>query len=680
MLPRAALIAVLFSGLAAVSAISQQSQTPPAVLFDGGTATLDGPWQFHLGDDPRWSSRDFDDAAWEKMSPDRPWGAQGHEDADGFAWYRRRIEVTPASRAPDSLAVLIPYIEDAYEVYWNGRLVGQYGKLPPHPVWRFFRNPSIFMLGPAQPGVLAVRVWKSPFMSFDSGTEGGMNAPPILGSPEAIETLSDQMKYGALRSQQLEYGLTTLYALVAILAFLGWLRDRRTGVALWMAGFAAVQPLVQLLILWYPSSIVMSGLGGIVYSVGDVSLLFLLLWLLDLRSDRRIFRLTTIVAICILALYVVDPFIALGILSANPSPWQVMDLVLMAPLDLVELFPFVLIGIAVARRQKLDIVRWSVAILAFLSHILTVGPADLEQGRRFTHITLGPVLQAPIAVVYGNAITVQQIAGTLLLLALVWAVYRYSSAARREQARLETEMRNARAVQQVLIPDERPVVPGFQIEAIYKPATEVGGDFFQILPLAEGAVLAAIGDVSGKGLPAAMTVSLLVGTLRTLAHYTQSPAEILSAMNHRMLGRTQGGFTTCLILRIEADGAATIANAGHISPYVEGRELAVEGGLPLGLAPGAEYAETIFSLSADAKLTLVTDGVVEARASDGELLGFERTAALSSQSAESIAATAQQFGQEDDITVLTLRRSEVADQIERVAAGASSIPLSQAKD
>ena len=195
------------------------------------------------------------------------------------------------------------------------------------------------------PGVLAVRVWKSPFMSFDSGTEGGMNAPPILGSPAAIETLADQMNYGALRSQQLGYGLTTLYALVAILAFLGWLRDRRTGVALWMAGFAAVQPLVQLLVFWYPSSIVMSGLGGIIYSLGDISLLFLLLWLLDLRSDRRIFRLTAIVAICNLALNVVDPLIALGILSANPRPWQTMDLVLMAPLDLVELLPFVLIGI-----------------------------------------------------------------------------------------------------------------------------------------------------------------------------------------------------------------------------------------------------------------------------------------------------------------------------------------------
>src|SRR6202012_896313 len=111
-------------------------------------------------------------------------------------------------------------------------------------------------------------------------------------------------------------------------------------------------------------------------------------------------------------------------------------------------------------------------------------------------------------------------------------------------------------------------IAGFALESVYKPAGQVGGDFFQIIPIANGGVLAAIGDVSGKGMPAAMTVSLLVGTLRTLVHYTQSPAEILSAMNQRMLARSSGGFTTCLVLRLDRDGAATVANAGHLAPYL----------------------------------------------------------------------------------------------------------------
>jgi serine phosphatase RsbU (regulator of sigma subunit) len=167
-------------------------------------------------------------------------------------------------------------------------------------------------------------------------------------------------------------------------------------------------------------------------------------------------------------------------------------------------------------------------------------------------------------------------------------------------------------------------------------------------------VLVVIGDVSGKGMPAAMTVSLLVGTLRTLAHYTESPSEILAAMNQRMLARSNGGFTTCLVLRCDAEGKLTIANAGHIAPYVAGKELPLENGLPLGIAADTTYAECFFQLAPGEQLTLLTDGVVEARDKAGALLSFERSAALSVQPAKAIACAAQAFGQDDDITVLTL--------------------------
>jgi serine phosphatase RsbU (regulator of sigma subunit) len=205
------------------------------------------------------------------------------------------------------------------------------------------------------------------------------------------------------------------------------------------------------------------------------------------------------------------------------------------------------------------------------------------------------------------------------------------------------------------VPDEIPTIPGFALASVYKPAGQVGGDFFQIIPIANGGVLVAIGDVSGKGMPAAMTVALLVGTLRTLAHYTQKPSEILAAMNQRMLARSSGGFTTCLVLTVSAAGTLTAANAGHIAPYVNGRELTLSNGLPLGLSPHEQYAESVFSLAADEQLTLMTDGVVEARATDGELLGFDRVKAMATQSADSIAQAAQDFGQDDDITVMTLR-------------------------
>jgi hypothetical protein len=222
------------------------------------------------------------------------------------------------------------------------------------------------------------------------------------------------------------------------------------------------------------------------------------------------------------------------------------------------------------------------------------------------------------------------------------------------QLRAETELEAARAVQQVLIPDAAASLPGFRIESVYRPAGQVGGDFFLILPTTRGGVLVAIGDVSGKGMPAAMTVSVLLGTLRTLAQYTTSPAEILAAANRTLASRSQDGFTTCLVVRGDPDGVLTLANAGHLPPYCNGEELAIEGGLPLGVQPQTSYPEVRFELKPGDQLTLLTDGVIEARSRGGELFGFTRAQASSRQTAEQIAEAARAFGQEDDITVLTL--------------------------
>lgn len=231
---------------------------------------------------------------------------------------------------------------------------------------------------------------------------------------------------------------------------------------------------------------------------------------------------------------------------------------------------------------------------------------------------------------------------------------------RAEKQRLAAELAASRAVQQVLIPEAIPVVEGFAIEAVYEPYGEVGGDFYQILPLPDGGVLIAIGDVSGKGMAAAMMVSLLVGTLNVLAETESAPGRLLAGLNRRVVERSNGGFTTCLILRVTLDGEVTAANAGHIAPYCNGEEMPCENELPLGLAAGAQYTETRVSLKAGDRLTLLTDGVVEARSKSGELFGFERTAAMSARPAGEIARTAELFGQEDDITVLTVVRSVLA--------------------
>jgi hypothetical protein len=315
------------------------------------------------------------------------------------------------------------------------------------------------------------------------------------------------------------------------------------------------------------------------------------------------------------------------------------------PLDLSSVFLCVLVVQGFRHGQRRDR-QIALAFVFFLSVRLTLSP----NFRAISHV--------PIDIKIGSwswGITPSAI--ILLGLATLVIFVRDLIEDRRQKQRLGAELEAARSVQLLLIPDEIPSVPGFVLQSIYKPAGQVGGDFFQILPVSGGGVLVVIGDVSGKGMPAAMTVSLLVGTVQTLVHYTQSPAEVLAAINHRMLTRSGGGFTTCLVLRADTDGTLTVANAGHLAPYLDGKELALENGLPLGLAGETDYAESTFQLDCGLQLMLLTDGVVEARDRSGALFGFERAASLSNQPAESIAHAAQAFGQDDDITVLTLART-----------------------
>lgn len=239
---------------------------------------------------------------------------------------------------------------------------------------------------------------------------------------------------------------------------------------------------------------------------------------------------------------------------------------------------------------------------------------------------------------------------------------------RREKQRLAAEVEAGRAVQQLLIPETVAAsFPGFHIQSVYRPVSEVGGDFFQVFALDDGDVLIVIGDVSGKGVAAALTVSLLLGTLQAVIDQTPSPGHILTSLNRTLSGRNRGGFTTCLILRASPDGKLVVANAGHLAPYLQGTEMQLECGLPLGISANAVYTETEHRFGPEDQLTLITDGVVEARSAMGELFGFERTATRSRDNAESLARVAQDFGQEDDITVVTLRRCEQSSDTQTLA-------------
>jgi serine phosphatase RsbU (regulator of sigma subunit) len=228
----------------------------------------------------------------------------------------------------------------------------------------------------------------------------------------------------------------------------------------------------------------------------------------------------------------------------------------------------------------------------------------------------------------------------------------------RERAALSAEMRAAQEIQRILVPQRIESAPGFEVEAVFLPAQEVGGDFYRFRVLEDGTQWMLLGDVSGKGVAAGMTGAMLLGACE--GHTGDSPAVLLEHLNRVLCNSHVGGFATCLCARIEQDGTVVLANAGHLAPYLDRREIRLENGLPLGLTPDVSYLEESLQLASGDALTFLSDGVVEAQDASGELFGFDRTQALSGKPAAEIADVAQRFGQLDDITVLRVSFAAVS--------------------
>jgi hypothetical protein len=609
-----------------------------------------------------WASPGFDDSDWDQVDVSKPWGDQGHWDYTGHAWYRRHLVIKDETGGAVNVALYVPIAACAYEVYWNGRPIGRTPRMPGQSA-ESQPAAAVFQLGAPAQGVLAFRAYSPPMDTTSTGNGQGLIALPRVGNPEAITDFAARERSIVVRSRLLTVVQIVVYLQLFLLGAVVWLRNRDQKLLFWMSVFLLAAAFWTfedpILFPWTQTNLFSSyTTGGTNHSFEDIALWYLLLYLLELDRYPALVRWARTLAWITLLSALLDSFLFyMPFIEAHATLFQILDAICTLGFSTPEIFPLILIVLAF--RQRMDPVRRFVAVTAFLSDMYYVVAHTVQQGARFTRWTLYDTMTQPLFTLSGVDVQMSAILSLLLACAIVYAVYRYMVEHGRRQTALELEYRNARAVQQVLIPDEIPSVPGFLIQSVYKPYGEVGGDFFQIISAKSGGVLAVIGDVSGKGMPAAMTVSLLVGTMRTLAHYTQNPGEILKAMNQRMLGRSQGGFTTCVVLRADPDGALTIANAGHIPPYLAGRELPLESGLPLGLSEESTYSESIFQLAHGEQLTLLTDGVVEAREKTGVLFGFERTADLSTQPADAIATAAQAFGQDDDITVLSLTRVAV---------------------
>ena len=242
-----------------------------------------------------------------------------------------------------------------------------------------------------------------------------------------------------------------------------------------------------------------------------------------------------------------------------------------------------------------------------------------------------------------------------------------------ERARIEQELQVARSIQQASLPKEVPTLEGWQISPFYQPAREVGGDFYDFLELQDGQLGLIVGDATGKGVPAALVMASTRSMLRAVAQSSESPGDVLRKVNDPLVTDIPPNmFVTCFYAILDPKrGSLSYANAGHDVPYLhrngDAEELRARG-MPLGLMPGMSYEEKETTLEPGEAALVYSDGLVEAHDTKGEMFGFPRLQALVAEHAEErslgdilleelYSFVGDGWEQEDDITLLTLRRS-----------------------
>jgi hypothetical protein len=645
------------------SSSTRESQLE-ATLGDG-TVELSGLWKFHIGDDMAWAAQDFDDSSWGTQDLTPPagsanpelgssgyipgWTANGYPKHAGFAWYRLRVNVQSSH---GRLAIKMPNeVDDAYQLYVNGQLIGQLGQFGEHRVTiystlpRAFRLPRELRNGPI---TIAVRVYMDSASIFQTPDAGGMHEPPVLGHAGVIGTLI-QMDWDNTAHIVGSGFLEMLILLLAWMVAVSLLSmDRTEPSYLWLSLVCAVTILgngVVLIVSFVPWIALTSGffLQSVIISPIRIGL-WVIFWGYWFRIGRMLWVHRVVWGL--VALTMVGTAMVSAPLYGEHVP--VHAAVYLAPilLGLRLCFGVLLCAITVQGIRKQKTEGW----LAF-SAVLLVAIALFQTQLSLLHIktTFG---------VLGFALHLGTISTIFsLLLITVMLVRRFLQTQRiREQWKAEIEQ--ARQIQHVLIPEHLPQTPGLAIESEYRPAREVGGDFFQILPVQEdGSVLIVVGDVTGKGLQAGMLVALIVGAIRTAVQYDSDPLILMNSLNDRLWGRGRAS-ATCLILQICTDGGVTLANAGHLPPYLNGVEVEMGGSLPIGVVPGAEFFVSHFKLEPGDTLMLMSDGVAEAQDQEKQLFGFERIEKMLQRpiSAAELASAAQDFGQEDDILVLRIQR------------------------
>ncbi len=667
---------------------SRAKKAPPApsapqAIFDatglGSPLLLQSDWRVGITSDPAASSPSFDDSNWAIRNaqpfmsdvPDEEEGsAPPAQSGSGstanpaakaasqrYAWFRLHIKLAP-NHGPVALLIELPVSAstsfslgstgNSPDVYANGRPIqpeGPHGDVPQH----YQLISRIYDLNvPANETALTlvVRIYYTAF-GYGAYTTFFANRTFYLGNPGELARELNLWSNRSLFERLPRLIYSVLLAILAIFLFALYLTQRDRTEYLWLALHELAQaPLgfielagssARLDTLWY-AALALELILVSAYLFFEFLVVFLSLprpWY------TRWLRYTAplLLAVGPILLFVGHSFTVAILL---------VSVFLFSAVWALGWFIFVFITLfAAAVRRNLEGGLWLIPLILSVIGVIeaiTTSVISDETGvvyRSRLTFDAGPI---PI-----HMSSIGDFAGILIIVLIIYLRFMHIY---RDQERSASELAAARSVQELLIPRERIATPGFEVDTVYSPATEVGGDFFHLQSAGLDGLLVVIGDVAGKGLKAAMNVSLLIGALRRT--HERSPAKILESLNSVLTGTES--FTTCQAIWLASNGEMVIANAGHLPPYLNSQEINLPGALPLGVLPHVIYEEERFYLHPGDRILLLSDGVVEARQPSGELFGFDRVRFLSNQSAFYLADAAKAFGQEDDITVLTVRR------------------------
>jgi phosphoserine phosphatase RsbU/P len=602
-------------------------------------ASLDGLWRFHTGDNPAWASPQYDDSQWPLLRSDESWSEQGYKNYGGFAWYRFTVVAPESNR---DWSIFLGPMETGYQIFADGRLIGSCGPILNSRVYS--ASSRAFALGTVISGPhtfhIAIRAWHAPIWAMYA--PGGFFGSSYFGDSRLIAQRAATERSLQWNNLVDEYTYAVLGTLVGLVVLVLFFIRREEREYLWfslllLANASDIGLNISRLLALIPMPL-FDLIDGLVQSAALFAALAF--FSIVLRAPRS--RIWWAVA----ALLFVNPITVFLYVSTITSV-GVAGLI-----STLTVLPATVWILATLPKRALQRDKDALILLVptllwqgfpFIDNILLI--AWQLGWQRWTLHWVFPLLRKPFVLMPAPAV------GTIFIFALLLFLIRRFSLARQEETRLSNEFEAAHNIQSLLIPANPPPTPGFSVEGVYLPASEVGGDFFLVLPDEDGSLLVVTGDVSGKGLKAAMTVSAIVGALRGCS--IRKPSGVLAHLNRVLYGHMTG-FVACTAALMTADGILTLGNAGNLAPYCNGKEIAVVSNLPLGILSESSYADTSYQLNPDDRLTFLSDGVVEATNEKKELFGFDRTRSISTQSAAAIAEAAKQFGQHDDISVLSI--------------------------